>query len=124
MDENQKPALSTADQIAALQAQIKRLREVEDTRLRQNADKIASVKAQIDAILAESGVTLDQCYPKAKKGRAKSGDGRAAVAVKYADGKGGTWTGRGKQPVWLRDAIAGGRQLSAFAVEQAPTVLV
>ena len=37
-------------------------------------------------------------------------------AVKFADGKGGTWGGRGKRPQWLRDALAGGKQLSDFAV--------
>ena len=39
------------------------------------------------------------------------------VAVKYRDEAGHTWTGRGLQPVWLREAIAGGKSLTDFEVK-------
>lgn len=43
--------------------------------------------------------------------------GRRVPVTKYADGTGGTWAGIGKRPQWLRDALAGGAQLSDFLVQ-------
>ena len=40
-----------------------------------------------------------------------------SAVVKFSNGAGGTWVGRGKRPQWLRDAIASGKQLSDFAVK-------
>jgi DNA-binding protein H-NS len=42
---------------------------------------------------------------------------RTKVAPKYRDAaSGNTWTGRGLQPRWLRDALASGRKLSEFVI--------
>lgn len=41
--------------------------------------------------------------------------GNRVVPVKYR-GPGGTWTGRGKMPTWLRDAVAAGAPLASFRV--------
>jgi hypothetical protein len=40
----------------------------------------------------------------------KKRSGRAGVA-KYADGNGNTWSGRGKKPKWIKDALAVGKTL-------------
>ncbi|MFT3815724.1 MAG: H-NS histone family protein [Acidovorax sp.] len=42
---------------------------------------------------------------------------KAAPVVKYSDGAGNSWSGRGPRPRWLRDALADGtKELSSFAV--------
>ncbi len=51
----------------------------------------------------------------AKRRKAKAA--KSAAVVKYSNGAGGTWAGRGKRPQWLRDALAAGKQLSDFAVK-------
>jgi DNA-binding protein H-NS len=38
------------------------------------------------------------------------------VPVKFRDQSGNTWTGRGSQPRWLKDALATGRSLDEFRV--------
>ena len=53
----------------------------------------------------------------AKQNTGKGGRKGTKVAVKYRDGV-NTWTGRGKKPVWLRDAIAGGASLESFLVPE------
>src|SRR5258708_1405820 len=40
------------------------------------------------------------------------------VAVKYRDGSGNTWAGRGAQPVWLREKLKAGAKLEDFAVHK------
>jgi hypothetical protein len=38
--------------------------------------------------------------------------------IKYRDGSGNTWAGRGAQPVWLREKLKAGAKLEDFAVAQ------
>jgi DNA-binding protein H-NS len=54
----------------------------------------------------------------AKKGRKRNnGAMKTAGLVKYANGSGGTWGGRGKRPQWLRDALGSGKKLEDFLVK-------
>ena len=52
-----------------------------------------------------------------KRGRPTSLKGRK-VAVKYRDGSGNAWAGRGAQPVWLREKLKAGAKLEDFAVHK------
>ena len=75
-------------QKAALEAQIEAARKAE------NADAIAKVKA----LVVEHGLTQQDIFGGAKRGRKASG----SVAAKYRDpASGATWTGRGKAPKWI-----------------------
>jgi DNA repair protein RadC/DNA-binding protein H-NS len=38
------------------------------------------------------------------------------AAPKYRDSKGNTWTGRGLQPAWLKEALGEGREIDEFAI--------
>jgi DNA repair protein RadC/DNA-binding protein H-NS len=38
------------------------------------------------------------------------------AAPKYRDSKGNTWTGRGLQPAWLKEALGEGRDIDEFAI--------
>ncbi|MDE2370120.1 MAG: H-NS histone family protein [Burkholderiales bacterium] len=46
----------------------------------------------------------------AAKKPAKKAAAKAAAAAKYTDGTGRTWTGRGRQPQWFKDALAAGKK--------------
>jgi DNA-binding protein H-NS len=48
-------------------------------------------------------------------GRTHSSAGKK-VAVRYRDGSGNTWTGRGVKPRWLSLAISGGATLASFEI--------
>lgn len=85
-------------QKAALEAQIDAARKAE------NADAIAKVKA----LIAEHGLTQQDVFGGAKRGRKAS----SSVAPKYKDPiSGATWTGRGKAPKWIE-----GKDRTQFAV--------
>ena len=51
---------------------------------------------------------------KPKKKRPKSG---TTKPPKYRGPNGETWAGTGKQPTWLREAIANGAELEAFRID-------
>ncbi len=87
-----EPHMTTVAQLlaqkAALDAQIEAARKAE------NADAIAKVKS----LVAEHGLTQQDIFGGAKRGRKASG----SVAPKYKDPiSGATWSGRGKAPKWI-----------------------
>jgi DNA-binding protein H-NS len=58
----------------------------------------------------------DEAHHK-RSGRGSSLKGRK-VPIKYRDKSGNTWTGRGAQPVWLREKLKAGAKLEDFAVQK------
>lgn len=74
--------------------------------------------AQVRALMAEYGLTLadlgTRMPPAAPR---KAGGGGGKVAPKYRNpSTGDTWSGRGLQPNWLKQALAGGATLEQFKV--------
>lgn len=101
-------------QKAALEQQIAELQRT------QRAEAIA----QIRSLMSEYGLTLADIgarSPAAQQVAAKADrQGPSKVAPKYRDpATGQTWSGRGLQPRWLREALAAGRPLSDFAIGDA-----
>lgn len=64
---------------------------------------------KVKALMAEYGLTATDLVRVDRKPRVK-------VPPKYRDGAGNTWTGRGVQPVWLREALAAGKTLEQFLI--------
>ena len=83
----------------------------------RNADR-AQALAQIQALMSESGLTLQDLqqaerHPK----KVLSTGSHAKVAPKYRDpASGTTWTGRGLKPKWLSAALESGKTLAEFAI--------
>ena len=107
------------DQIVALSARAEALRK------KESVDVIAKIK---DAIRSY-GITSADLFGtssglKSGSGATKGSRSTKAVkpvasAVKFADGKGGVWTGRGPRPNWLRDALTAGKSTDDFRVQSA-----
>ncbi|HMO47710.1 MAG TPA: H-NS histone family protein [Rubrivivax sp.] len=83
--------------------------QIAEARRTERADALDRVRS----LMAEHGLTaadLSAKPPATKRSGTK-------VAPKYRDGNtGNTWSGRGLQPKWLREALASGKQLSEFAI--------
>ena len=78
----------------------------------QRAERAGAV-AQVRALMAEHGLTLADLSSKPAAPK-KTG---AKVAAKYRDAAtGNTWSGRGLQPKWLKEALAAGKKISDFAI--------
>ncbi len=75
--------------------------------------EIAAVVAEIQARMKEFGITVADL-----KGGAKRAKSRAPVAAKYRNSATGeTWSGRGRAPRWLADAMAKGRSKNEFLIK-------
>lgn len=87
---------------AELQALIKNA-EAQMESARKN--HVKEVRTKIDAILANSGLSIGEVYPT--RGGKNAKGPKAAVAPKYRnpDNATQTWSGRGKRPVWFNEAL-------------------
>lgn len=86
---------------------LKRAAETE----RKDALKAARLAAQ------ERGFDLEELLePGAAKTSKASGKPKAPAKYRNPENPEQTWTGRGRKPQWLVDAVAEGADLSSFAV--------
>jgi DNA-binding protein H-NS len=73
----------------------------------------AEAIARVRALMSEHGLTLADLSARSATPR-RSG---SKVAPKYRDASTGhTWSGRGLQPKWLKEALAGGKKIGDFAI--------
>ena len=77
------------------------------------AEHRATLIAQAHDALKALGITAAELVQARVSRKARS---RTPAAIRYRAVGGHTWTGRGKQPVWLRDALAAGATLGDFLV--------
>ena len=95
----------------ALEAQLNEFRQ---------ADRVAAI-AKIKALMAEHGLTAHDLAGGAQAKRERSHPSAGTrIAPKYRDPlSGSTWTGRGQQPRWMRDAINNdGKTLESFKINE------
>ena len=85
------------------------------------AEEKAAVLAHIRSAMEQYEITAEELTAAPKRGRkpgsVNSGD-RKPVAPKYRDEAGNTWTGRGKQPKWVVEALASGLTLEDLLIEK------
>ncbi|WP_312589035.1 H-NS histone family protein [Comamonas terrigena] len=86
--------MSTYKELLAQRAELEK--KIEAERSNARAQALATVRA----LCAEHGITPADLAPSASKGKPRV---TGAVPAKYRDpATGATWTGRGKEPVWIR----------------------
>ena len=81
---------------------------------RAKTEKAAALAA-IKQLAAEKGFDLDDLLGGADAPVAEKKI-RAAVAPKYRNANGETWTGRGKQPRWVAAHLASGGSLEQLVI--------
>ena len=93
-------------------AQLKNLRSRLDKAVaeREEAEKV-QLRQKVESIVASAGMSLtDLIGSKSRKGR--------SVAIKYRNPKDATqtWTGRGRPPRWLAEAMKKGAKRESFMI--------
>ena len=113
-----KSYIQLVKQIEALKVEAEKVRKTEVSGvIKRIRDAIAHYGLTAEDLGLVGGVTAKRAGKPAfpvNKRKAKAG---AAPVVKFRNDAGMTWGGRGKRPQWLRDALAGGQQLSDFLVK-------
>lgn len=98
------------DEIESLKKQAEAMRKAE----------LGEIIADIKRKIQEYQLTAqDLGLSEQRRAPARAKDGRGAVKPKYRDpASGKTWTGRGRQPIWFRDALASGSKPEALAISE------
>lgn len=79
-------------QKVALEKQIEEVRK----------EELSSAIQQIKTLMADHGITITDISGASRRPKVAA----TSIAPKYRDPKSGaTWTGRGKAPLWIKDAI-------------------
>ena len=78
---------------------------------KREQQEVQKAREQIIAIAQSVGVPLKDLMTT---GRGKSGS--VAVRYRHPDNAEHQWTGRGRQPKWIAEALAGGKSLEDFRV--------
>ncbi|MGC9163729.1 MAG: H-NS family nucleoid-associated regulatory protein [Thiomonas sp.] len=94
-----------------LQAQIEALKQQAEA---QRKAEVAAVVAEIRAKMDEYGITLADLGSRRAGGTSSKG---SRIAPKYRNAQTGeTWTGRGKMPRWLQNAVDSGMSKESFRI--------
>lgn len=109
-----------------IQAQIKQLkkaaalaRRAEKAQLKKDAEaqrrsELSGIIAQIRDMMKQHGISAADL---GGRGRPKSTATGVKGEIRYANPAGGKgWTGKGRKPGWVVEALAQGRALSDFAI--------
>ena len=102
--------MSTLQDLLAQKAELER--KIQETQKTERQTAISKVRA----LMAEFGLSVEDLGGGKSNGAARKSDGTRKAAVKYRDAAGNTWSGRGLQPRWLKEALASGKKLQDFAV--------
>jgi DNA-binding protein H-NS len=100
-----------------LQTLLAKRAELEQQIAEMQREERSSALVQVKALMAQHGLTAADLGPTRGLGAIPKTRSGSKVAPKYRDpATGQTWTGRGLHPIWLKQALAGGAQLSDFAI--------
>jgi DNA-binding protein H-NS len=95
-------------------AELLELRDhVQEGIAQRRTEEQAALREKMEELAAEAGFDLDDIVAKRKVGGK-----RGKVAPKYRNPKDATqtWTGRGRQPLWLVAELKRGKKLEDFAI--------
>lgn len=102
--------MATYQELLAQKADLEK--QIENARKQELTDAIA----QIRSLMSQYGLTIADLGGKAGGGKASATKG-SKVAPKYRNqATGETWTGRGRQPKWVEQALASGKTLEDLAI--------
>jgi DNA-binding protein H-NS len=97
-----------------LQEQLK-----QETKKREQQE-LQKAREQIIAIAQSVGVPLEDLISSAARGQKpkNTGGGTGSVAVRYRNPEDAAqqWTGRGRQPKWVKEWVEGGKSLDQLRV--------
>ena len=100
----------TLDELKALQKDVNKAVEDYDERRKQEA------RAEVEARARELGFSLAELADGSGKGAKKT---KAPQPAKYRHPENAslTWSGRGRQPGWIKDALENGTSLDELLIE-------
>lgn len=107
-----------------MKVDISKLNYKELIELEKEVQKLIEIKREdekkqfintVKELSSQSGFDLEDIFDSVYK--AKNKKTKKAVEIKYKGPNGETWSGRGRQPVWIKTALENGKILEDFEVK-------
>ena len=96
------------------------INELETLRKKRGEEKRQALKEQIEGMVKEHGISLAELFPQTgrEKSQRKEKRPRGERTVKYRNPAdlSQTWTGTGRKPAWLAEALTSGQTLEDFKI--------
>ena len=106
--------------IGASLADLNAAREIIDEAIEAaEAKAIDDVRAEIQRLAASVGRSVEEILSMSNAGKRRKNDAPLVVKFRNTVNSDETWSGRGKRPRWLQEALANGATLEEFAVGEA-----
>jgi len=94
--------------------ELKQLRDRIDVELKERSEaKIRQFKIEIKQRADEIGVSLEEMFKAPATGKPR---GKAAPKYQNPANSSEIWTGRGRKPGWVRNALAAGKTLDQLLI--------
>lgn len=107
-DFKDKLADSTVAELQQLSVEI--TKAIEERKYKE----INDARIQVRQIAESLGITLEELMAEPEKPARQNK--KATIKYRNSENENETWTGRGKQPKWLTQALGSGKKLEDFAV--------
>lgn len=78
--------------------------------------KRKSLMADLERLARDAGISLDELLDQSSIRKAPKAKGAVAVKYRNPNDASQTWTGRGRQPLWIAALLAEGRTLESLAI--------
>ena len=92
-------------------AELRTLQEQVNKQLKVSTEQdVAKAREEIQAIAQRAGISLQELL----KGAARKKSGKVAVQYRNPANAEQQWTGRGRQPKWVKEWLEDGRALAAL----------
>jgi DNA-binding protein H-NS len=86
------------------------------TAISQRRDlEIAEIQGEVVSLVEARGYSIEDIFPTGGKGKQKT---KSKLAPTHQDpsNPSNTWTGRGRKPKWLAEALGSGAEIESFII--------
>lgn len=102
--------MSKSDLMKERQAAESRLKEIQKAESEYDGRRLKELKADIEKMLSAEGYTLnDIAENRSRSKRSSNGAVKAPAKYRHPENAELTWSGRGRQPGWFKEALEGGK---------------
>ena len=98
-------------------AELSELRDRVDAEMVETqASEKKALKAKMEALAAESGYSIEELIGGTQRVGRKGSNGLVVVKYRNLKDPSQTWSGRGRKPNWLSEAVNSGKKIESFLV--------
>ncbi|TFL19447.1 H-NS histone family protein [Jannaschia formosa] len=109
--------MTKADLAKERAAAEERLKEIRKAEAEYDGRRLRELKGQIEKMLADEGYSMaDLMQGRSGGKKAVAGAAKAPAKYRHPENPSLTWSGRGRQPGWYKEALAAGKSPEDMAI--------